>query len=130
MYLLATDVLVELLAGNEQVKEFLNGLTGRRGDSFSISIISRFEVVKRCREGRGSVKKAELYCDYFENLPVDEKVVGMAVRLVNRAREKSINEDLLIAATAKKYKRTLLTFDRTFKNLLTVPVRLILRSLP
>ena len=70
------------------------------------------------------MNEIELVLDECKNISLDKKIVKEAVNLNKISKVKLKFKDLIIAATAKVYRYTLLTADQDFKKLEGVKVEL------
>lgn len=121
MYLLDTNILIYFLNGNKKVLNFLNDLCQ---EQFSISIITRLEVLLgQCKEKKSDIELKKIL-DECNNVPLDKKIVDEAVNLYLTSSKKLKFKDLSIAATAKIAKKILITADRDFEKLEGVSVKI------
>lgn len=111
MYLLDSNIFIYFIQGNQKVIDFLDELGQEK---FYISIITRFEVLMGASKEKIPTAKVEEYLDYCENISLDKNVVREALHL---SKGNLKFKDLLIAATAKTNKLTLLTADQDFQKL-------------
>ena len=109
MILLDTNVLIEILKGEQATLEQVKTLDGPLG----VSAISAMELFY-CALNKAEVQRLEKFLVLFQAVHVSEAVSLRAVRLV-RTYSKSHGLDIpdaLIAATALEAKAALLTFNR------------------
>lgn len=114
MYLTDTNLLIYLLSGDLSVGKFFGNLGH---DNFSISIVSRLEVLIGHDKENFTFEELESYLDLFENIVLDKKVVKEAIALAAKSKKKFKFKDLIIAATAKLAQKTLVTADKDFKEI-------------
>ncbi|MBI4235441.1 type II toxin-antitoxin system VapC family toxin [Candidatus Peregrinibacteria bacterium] len=122
MYLLDSNILIYLLSGDERVKKFLKNFIEKK---LVISIVSRMDVLIGAEKQQLSVKDAETFLDFFENIILDKAIVNAAVRIAKEMRNKLKFKDLVIAATANVLKMTILTADKDFKKIPGLKVQLL-----
>lgn len=121
-YLIDSNILIYFLDGNERVAKFF---ADNKKLHFSISIVSRLEVMVGSSKHGLSLLESEKYLDLFENINLDKKIVGRAVEFSLLNKKKLQFKDLIIAATASLNGSTLVTSDRDFQNLSGVKVQFI-----
>lgn len=114
MYLIDSNLLIYLLRGDLSVGKFLGNLGHK---NFSISIVSRLEILIGSDKEDFTFEELESYLDLFENIILDKKVVKEAVTLAAKSKKKFKFKDLIIAATAKLAQKTLITADKDFKEI-------------
>jgi|CXWL01.1.fsa_nt_gi predicted nucleic acid-binding protein len=113
MVLLDTNIVIYLLKKNEDVIRFLEGFSQVQ---FSISMITRFEVLMGSEQDEMNLLEAEGYLDDFQNLDLNKDIIHEAVVLQRSLKHKLKFKDLLIAATAKNYGFSLITADSDFQK--------------
>lgn len=122
MYLLDTNILIYFLQGNSHIINELNDLSQ---DQFSISVISRLELLIGQHKDSKTRTELELTLDECKNIPVDTTTISIATDLFQSLETKLKFKDLLIAACAKEKNYTLITCDKDFKKLKDVKVLLV-----
>jgi predicted nucleic acid-binding protein len=123
MYMLDTNVVITLLQGEEQVKEFLVSLDV---PSFALSSVSHFEVLVGAQKEDLTQEAVEEYLQYFTIVPIDQIVSSCAARLAEKiGRHRMMHKDLLIAATSIVHEYTLLTYDQGFKKMKGIDVKVL-----
>ena len=125
MVLLDTNIVIYLLKKNQEVIRFLGGFSQVQ---FSISMITRFEVLIGAGHDEMSLLEAESYLDDFQNLDLNKEIIHEAVVLQRNHKDKLKFKDLLIAATAKNYGLLLVTADADFQKIPSLKVSLYLPS--
>ena len=68
MYLLDTNIIIYLLQGSLRVKDFLDKLDQ---NIFTISIVSRLEVLMGADKTAMEISELEEYLDLFKNINCD-----------------------------------------------------------
>ena len=108
MILLDTNILIEILKGNEDIIKRIEDVQG----ILAISIVSEMELYYGARDKR-ELKKLERFCALFDSVPVTENISITAKRLVlSYAKSHSLMiPDALIAATALEMKARLMTLN-------------------
>lgn len=114
MYILDTNIIIYYLQGNVKVTEFLSDLCQ---PSFAISTITRLEVLLGSNKESRSIAELEEILDDCKNISVDTGISKEVVKLALLQGKKLKFKDLIIAATAKVNKFTLITNDKDFKNI-------------
>lgn len=122
MYLLDTNILIYFLQGNRHIIDVLNDLCQ---DQFSISVISRLELLVGLDKDTKTKRELELTLDECKNIPVDTAIATAAADLFHSLKSKLKFKDLVIAATAEKNGYTVITCDKDFKKLKDVKVLLV-----
>jgi len=122
MYLLDSNIIVYLLNGDDFLDEYLSGL---RQDRFSISLVTRLEVMLGAKKQGLSFEDAGRYMDSFIGVNLDKAVVKVAVSLSDLLQKKLKFKDLVIAATAKLKGYTLITADKDFKEIPGLKVKVV-----
>lgn len=116
-YLLDTNILIYLLKKNPLAIKKLRSL---KASVYSISVISYFEFLMGVSVNQAD--KAERYLKKFDVISFNEAIAKEAVYFARLTKKKLKFKDLIIAATAKRNGKRLLTADRDFKNLKGVEV--------
>ena len=116
-YLLDTNVLIYLLKKNPLVIKKLRSL---KVSLYSISVISYFEFLAGVSDDQ--VDRAERYLKKFNVISFNEEIAKEAVHFSHSIKKKLKFKDLVIAATAKKRSKRLITADRDFRLLKGVEV--------
>lgn len=118
-YLLDTNILIYLLEGQKAVYQFLLGL---KQEVFFISTISNFEFLS----GHSTEAQWQKRVQALEGFaPLDfRRETSIEASLFQQMNPHLRFKDLLIAATAKVEKLTLVTADKDFKKLKGLKVRL------
>lgn len=113
MYILDTNILIHYLQGNQKVITLLNNLCQPQ---FSVSIITRFELLIGAQRGHHNQDILEQILDQCSNISMDKKIVKEALKIQGQCKNKLKFKDLIIAATAKTTNKTLITSDKDFKR--------------
>ncbi|ASJ00400.1 type II toxin-antitoxin system VapC family toxin [Thermococcus gorgonarius] len=105
MYLLDTDVLIDVLRGVDEAREFLIGVVERGAFISTVTIAELFSG----RETRDPIKKEKItrLLSHFEALPVTPEVAMLAGE-IRRDYQVSLG-DAIIAATAAVHGLTVVT---------------------
>ncbi len=114
MFLLDSNILIYYLRGDKKVFVFLKELNETQ---FTVSIISRMEVMMGSHLHGISLEQAENYLDNYRNIDLNADIVRESVFLSRNNSKKMKFKDLIIAATAKFHHLTLVTADKDFKKL-------------
>lgn len=118
-YILDTNIVISLLNGNSAALEKLGE------QQFSISIISRMEVLLGRKKHILSLEDIENYLDDYVNLPFDADLCREATILHEKSTKKLKFKDLIIAATAIVHNKTLITSDKDFLSFKNLKVKYI-----
>lgn len=123
-YLLDTNILIYLLEGQKEVYQFLLDL---KQEVFFISTISDFEFLS----GHPTQTQWQKRVQALEGFaPLDfRRETSMEASRLQKMNLHLRFKDLLIAATAKVEKLTLVTADKDFKKLKGLKVRLFTGNL-
>lgn len=113
MYLLDSNIVIGLFRHDASIEAFLFPLPE---DTFVVSVITRLEVLLGAEHENMTLEECELYLDKFRTFDVDKTVVREAVLLQKQNQKKLAFKDLIIAATAKCHRLTLITADRDFNR--------------
>lgn len=112
-YLLDTDVLIWVLRDRKETVDLLSRLSEESAEAPACSALSVLEIWSGVRASE--VKKTALLLDALEVVPIDGPVARQAAELL-RAHKRSRNPrewiDALIAATALRDQRILVTYNR------------------
>ncbi len=110
MIILDTNIIIELLKGNKETKELLEGINEK---NFAISIITNMELYY------GAINKRELnkirkFLKSFDLLLINEEISRIALDLIEKYSKSHGLEipDALIAATSIYYDISLLTYNK------------------
>ncbi len=110
MIILDTNIIIELLKGNKETKELLEGINE---EDFAISIITSMELYY------GAINKRELnkikkFLKSFDLLLINEEISKIALDLIEKYSKSHGLEipDALIAATSIYYDVPLLTYNK------------------
>ena len=110
MIILDTNIIIELLKGNKETKELLEGINE---ENFAISIITSMELYY------GAINKRELnkikkFLKSFDLLLINEEISKIALDLIEKYSKSHGLEipDALIAATSIYYDIPLLTYNK------------------
>lgn len=112
--LLDTDILSEVLKQRDpQVVQRASDYLAQQGQ-FAISAITRYEVIRGLREKQATAQLArfDAFCQHALVLPVTDAVFDQAADLWVVGRKQGLkpsDADLVIAATALQFQRTLVT---------------------
>lgn len=108
MILLDTNILIEILKGNEDIIIRIEDLA----EILAISMVSEMELYYGARD-KLELKKLKRFCALFHSVPVTENISITAKRLVlSYAKSHSLMiPDALIAATALEMKAPLMTLN-------------------
>jgi len=120
-YILDTNILIYTLGGNDGVLTTLKSL--HRG-YFFVSALSYFELLV----GAKTLKEENLAIQLLNKcvpLELNKDIMVEAVRMGKEQTPKLKLKDLLIAATAKVEKLTLVTADKDFKKIKNLQIKLI-----
>jgi predicted nucleic acid-binding protein len=109
MFLLDTDIIIYLIAGNEKTMRFLEGLNQT---NFAISAVSHFEVLAGADKNKTTSKQLNHYLNSFQILEVNATTSFLAAKITNQTASTSKFKDLLIAANAIEHNITLITADK------------------
>ena len=120
-YLLDTNILIYSLGQNRKVNAALAKL--KRG-YFFVSVISDFEFLVGTKNEK-DLKEAEEFLSHTVPLDLRRETVREALKLQRENPGKLQFKDLLIAATAKIEKLTLVTADKDFKSIKGLKVKLV-----
>ncbi|MCX7760768.1 MAG: type II toxin-antitoxin system VapC family toxin [Hydrogenothermaceae bacterium] len=108
LILLDTNIIIELLKGNEKTKALLNNINS----NFSVSVITQMELYY------GAFNKKELikikkFLSEFNIFHIDEEISKKAIELIEKySKSHNLNiPDALIASTAICKKAILLTYN-------------------
>lgn len=107
-------MIVYLLKEDESVVRFLEPYKTFR--PFAISVVTRFEVLAGRKAHQLELHEAEAYLDLFLNLEFDTDIVREAVLFYEHHKKILKFKDLIIAATAKFHRLTLVTADQDFNR--------------
>ncbi len=121
-YLLDTNVLIYLMKKDGLTIKKLRAL---KASIYSISAVSYFEFLMGVSEEEH--EEAECYLERFRVIPLNTEIAKEAVHFARSVKKKLKFKDLIIAATAKQDKQTLLTADRDFKHLKGIDVEYMKR---
>ncbi len=121
-YLIDSNILIYFLDGNKNVADFFSE---NKESRFSISVVSRLEVMVGAYKHGISLFESEKYLDLFENVNLDKKVAEKAVQFSLLSHKKLKFKDLIVAATASLIGSTIVTADQDFKNIAGIKVRLL-----
>ena len=121
MYILDTNILAHLLQNNRKVIEFLEKVGE---DSFAISVISRFEIMRRAKREYVSTKFIERYLDFLDTIDLNKEIVRAAMRF-SRISHKLGMIDLLVAGTARANDAVLITNNPNLRSLRPLVVSII-----
>lgn len=121
MYLLDSNIVIYFLNGDSKALAFLGKL---RNKNFSISSVSRIEILMGAKKHAGTLEYMRDQLNDYEHIPVDKKLSDFAVDLYLRSKKRLKFKDLIIAATAKLHNMTLITADTDFKNVKGLKVKL------
>lgn len=104
--------------------EILNALEKLKREYFFVSVISHLEFLLGARSKKEEV---EIKKKLNELVPLDlrRETVSEAVEVFKKNSKKLKFKDLLIAATAKNEKLTLITADKDFKTVKGLKVKLL-----
>jgi tRNA(fMet)-specific endonuclease VapC len=114
--LLDTNVIIRVLRSDEDAIGFLNGLDEVYLSSIVVGEL--FYGANKSTKTVGNIEMIKKLIDGVEILSVDEETAIMYAEIKNNLASSGFNlpeNDLWIAATAKKYGLTLATFDNHFK---------------
>ena len=123
MTLLDTNVLIEILKGNEWTRQTVENLD----DRLAISSISAMELFYGALN-KAESKKLERFVSLFHMLHIDESISIQAMKLIQTyAKSHGLDiPDSLIAATAKVHDCRLMTYNlkdfRFIKGLEIAPI--------
>ena len=114
MYLLDSNIIINFLNGDKKIRDWMNK---EKSSSFlfpfSISTVSRIEVLSYRNLKEAQVLNLEKFLDTFDSIAISDDIVRLAAKL---RREKILTlGDAIITATAIIRKHTFVTRD---KNLL------------
>ncbi len=121
-YILDSNIIINLINDNGLIVTHLGGL---KQDVFSISIISRLEVMLGHSKHSMNLEQIELILDNYAALPFDEEICRQAATLSDKSPKKLKFKDLIIAATAIVHKKTLITSDKDFLSFKKLKVKYI-----
>lgn len=121
-YILDTNVIISILNGKPKTLSLFK-LPGEQ--QFSISIVSRMEVLLGRKKHALSIEEMENYLDDYFNLPFDEELCREATILYEKSAKKLKFKDLVIAATAIVHNKTLITSDKDFLSFKKLKVKYI-----
>jgi predicted nucleic acid-binding protein len=122
-YLLDTNILIYILGDDEDMLKKLKTLNKKY---FFVSVLTYFELLIGTKTA-----KEETFGEQLLNkcapLNLNKEIMMEAVRMEKEQAGKLKLKDLLIAATAKIEKLTLITADKDFKKIKNLKVKLITR---
>src|SRR5690349_10137768 len=112
--LLDTDILSELWKLRDPIVQRNASTYLMEHQSFTLSAISRYEVIRghRLRSATLQEAKLELSCRHCLVLPITDAILDRAANLWVKAHRQGLarnDADLIIAATAIEHGRTLVT---------------------
>lgn len=102
-----TNILIDYLCGREKSKDIIQNAAKP-----AISVISKIEILSGTEENELQITKD--FLDNFEIIPVNERIVEMAVDIRNKYKLKLPNS--IIWASAKSIDGLLVTIDSNFPN--------------
>ncbi len=94
-------------------------------ENFSISIITRLEVMLGFKKHQITLETLENDLNEYENIPLSEEVCREATLLSLQSEKKLKFKDLIIAATAILHNKTLITSDKDFLSFKNLKVKYI-----
>lgn len=121
-YILDSNVVISILNGSPKVLSLIKVLAE---EQFSISIVSRMEVLLGRKKHALSLEEMENYLDDYYNLPFDEELCRVATIMNEKSKKKLKFKDLIIAATAMVHNKTLVTSDKDFLSFKKLKVKYI-----
>jgi len=115
--LLDTNIVVDLLNGHRQARDYLKTLT-----KLNVSSITVYEVLAGCVEARSAqLNVAEILLNNCNVIPVNERIASKAASYQRRWKQKRKMADFLIEATAEEFGLELATRNqRDFRTAKTV----------
>lgn len=120
-YVLDTNILIYSLAKNQKINK---ALTRLKRDYFFVCVISDFELLVGAKTPLDE-KDAKEFLDHCVPLDLKRETMKEALKLQRQNPGKLQFKDLLIAATAKIEKLTLVTADKGFKRVKGLKLKLL-----
>lgn len=121
-YLIDTNIIIYLLENKHKIVMEIENLGD---DVFSISTITRLEVLMDIKKHSLNLEQGENYLDDFENISFDKDICREAAKLNSKNVKKLKFKDIMIAATAQHNNLTLVTSDKDFLRFKNLKVKYI-----